>query len=161
MERVALFPGSFDPFTVGHKDLVVRGLKIFDRVVIGVGQNYSKQGLLSLENKIKLIEDTFADEPRVSVELYEGLTVDFCKKHNIKFLLRGMRNVQDFEYERNMMQINNILDSELMTVMLFTEPKYEAISSSFVREMMAYGKDVSRYLPKEIDINNYLKENNK
>ena len=161
MERVALFPGSFDPFTVGHKDLVVRGLKIFDRVVIGVGQNYSKRGLLSSENRVKLIEDTFRDEPRVSVEVYDSLTVDFCRERNIKFLLRGMRNAQDFEFERNMMQINNMLDSELMTVMLFTTPENEAISSSFVREMMAYGKDVSRYLPKEIDINNYLKENNK
>ena len=161
MERVALFPGSFDPFTVGHKDLVVRGLKIFDRVVIGVGQNYSKRGLLSNENRVKLIEDTFRDEPRVSVEVYDSLTVDFCRERNIKFLLRGMRNAQDFEFERNMMQINNMLDSELMTVMLFTTPENEAISSSFVREMMAYGKDVSRYLPKEIDINNYLKENNK
>ena len=161
MERVALFPGSFDPFTVGHKDLVVRGLKIFDRVVIGVGQNYSKRGLLSNENRVKLIEDTFRDEPRVSVEVYDSLTVDFCRERNIKFLLRGMRNAQDFEFERNMMQINNMLDSELMTVMLFTTPENEAISSSFVREMMTYGKDVSRYLPKEIDINNYLKENNK
>ena len=161
MERVALFPGSFDPFTVGHKDLVVRGLKIFDRVVIGVGQNYSKRGLLSNENRVKLIEDTFRNEPRVSVEVYDSLTVDFCRERNIKFLLRGMRNAQDFEFERNMMQINNMLDSELMTVMLFTTPENEAISSSFVREMMAYGKDVSRYLPKEIDINNYLKENNK
>lgn len=161
MERVALFPGSFDPFTVGHKDLVVRGLKIFDRVVIGVGQNYSKRGLLSNENRVKLIEDTFRDELRVSVEVYDSLTVDFCRERNIKFLLRGMRNAQDFEFERNMMQINNMLDSELMTVMLFTTPENEAISSSFVREMMAYGKDVSRYLPKEIDINNYLKENNK
>ena len=156
MERVALFPGSFDPFTVGHKDLVVRGLKIFDRVVIGVGQNYAKRGLLSNENRIKLIEDTFKDEPRVSVEVYNSLTVDFCRERNIKFLLRGMRNAQDFEFERNMMQINNMLDSELMTVMLFTTPENEAISSSFVREMMAYGKDVSRYLPQEIDINNYL-----
>ncbi|MBR5000156.1 MAG: adenylyltransferase/cytidyltransferase family protein, partial [Rikenellaceae bacterium] len=91
MERVALFPGSFDPLTVGHKDLVVRGLKIFDRVVIGVGQNYSKRGLLSNENRVKLIEDTFRDEPRVSVEVYDSLTVDFCRERNIKFLLRGMR----------------------------------------------------------------------
>ena len=158
MEKIALFPGSFDPFTRGHKDLVDRGLQIFDHIVIGVGRNYSKQGLLSLENKIKLIEDTFADEPRVSVELYEGLTVDFCKKHNIKFLLRGMRNVQDFEYERNMMQINNILDSELMTVMLFTEPKYEAISSSVVRELLAYNKDVAQFLPEGIDIVKYYRK---
>ena len=155
MEKVALFPGSFDPFTRGHKDLVDKGLKIFDRIVIGVGRNYSKQGLLSTEQKIKLIEDSFKNEKRVSVELYEELTVDFCRKRNIKFLLRGMRNAQDFEYERNMMQINNILDSELMTVMLFTEPKYEAISSSVVRELMAYGKDVAAFLPEGIDINKY------
>ena len=155
MEKIALFPGSFDPFTRGHKDLVDKGLKIFDRIVIGVGRNYSKQGLLSTEQKIKLIEDSFKNEKQVSVELYEELTVDFCRKRDIKFLLRGMRNAQDFEYERNMMQINNILDSELMTVMLFTEPKYEAISSSVVRELMAYGKDVAAFLPEGIDINKY------
>ena len=155
MEKTALFPGSFDPFTRGHKDLVDRGLQIFDRIVIGVGRNYSKQGLLSTEQKIRLIEDSFKNEPRVSVELYEGLTVDFCKKQNIKFLLRGMRNAQDFEYERNMMQINNMLDSELMTVMLFTRPEYEAVSSSVVRELMAYGKDVAEFLPEGIDINKY------
>ena len=155
MEKIALFPGSFDPFTRGHKDLVDRGLQIFDRIVIGVGRNYSKQGLLSTEQKIRLIEDSFKNEPRVSVELYEGLTVDFCKKQNIKFLLRGMRNAQDFEYERNMMQINNMLDSELMTVMLFTRPEYEAVSSSVVRELMAYGKDVAEFLPEGIDINKY------
>ena len=155
MEKIALFPGSFDPFTRGHKDLVDRGLQIFDRIVIGVGRNYSKQGLLSTEQKIRLIEDSFKNEPRVSVELYEELTVDFCRKRDIKFLLRGMRNAQDFEYERNMMQINNMLDSELMTVMLFTRPEYEAVSSSVVRELMAYGKDVAEFLPEGIDINKY------
>ena len=155
MEKTALFPGSFDPFTRGHKDLVDRGLQIFDRIVIGVGRNYSKQGLLSTEQKIRLIEDSFKNEPRVSVELYEELTVDFCRKRDIKFLLRGMRNAQDFEYERNMMQINNMLDSELMTVMLFTRPEYEAVSSSVVRELMAYGKDVAEFLPEGIDINKY------
>ena len=155
MEKVALFPGSFDPFTRGHKDLVDRGLQVFDRIVIGVGRNYSKQGLLSTEQKIRLIEDSFKNEPRVSVELYEELTVDFCRKRDIKFLLRGMRNAQDFEYERNMMQINNMLDSELMTVMLFTRPEYEAVSSSVVRELMAYGKDVAEFLPEGIDINKY------
>ncbi len=155
MEKTALFPGSFDPFTRGHKDLVDRGLQVFDRIVIGVGRNYSKQGLLSTEQKIRLIEDSFKNEPRVSVELYEELTVDFCRKRDIKFLLRGMRNAQDFEYERNMMQINNMLDSELMTVMLFTRPEYEAVSSSVVRELMAYGKDVAEFLPEGIDINKY------
>ena len=155
MEKIALFPGSFDPFTRGHKDLVDRGLQIFGRIVIGVGRNYSKQGLLSTEQKIRLIEDSFKNEPRVSVELYEELTVDFCRKRDIKFLLRGMRNAQDFEYERNMMQINNMLDSELMTVMLFTRPEYEAVSSSVVRELMAYGKDVAEFLPEGIDINKY------
>ena len=155
MEKIALFPGSFDPFTRGHQDLVDKGLRIFDRIVIGVGRNYSKQGLLSTEQKIRLIEDSFKNEPRVSVELYEELTVDFCRKRDIKFLLRGMRNAQDFEYERNMMQINNMLDSELMTVMLFTRPEYEAVSSSVVRELMAYGKDVAEFLPEGIDINKY------
>jgi pantetheine-phosphate adenylyltransferase len=134
---------------------VDRGLQVFDRIVIGVGRNYSKQGLLSTEQKIRLIEDSFKNEPRVSVELYEELTVDFCRKRDIKFLLRGMRNAQDFEYERNMMQINNMLDSELMTVMLFTRPEYEAVSSSVVRELMAYGKDVAEFLPEGIDINKY------
>lgn len=156
MSKIALFPGSFDPFTRGHQVLVEQALEMFDGVVIGVGRNFNKKGLLSDDSKIRLIKDVFANQPRVSVEVYESLTVDFCKQHGIKFLLRGMRNAQDFEFERNIMRVNNLLAPELITVMLFTPPEYEAISSSVVRELMLFGKDVGNFMPQDIDIENYL-----
>ena len=155
VNKIAIFPGSFDPFTIGHHDIVMRGLQLFDEIIIGIGHNYTKRDTFPLEERLAAIQRTFNNQSRVHVCAYDGLTIDFAAQHNAHFILRGVRSTLDFEYERNMMQINNMLDSELMTVMLFTRTEYEAVSSSIVRELMAYGKDVAEFLPEGIDINKY------
>ena len=155
--KTALFPGSFDPFTVGHQALVSEGLRFFDKVVVAVGENPEKRGLLTTENRKRLIEDLYRDEPRVEVVSYSGLTGNYCREHELKFILRGMRNTVDFDFERNMMQINQRLYPEITTVLLFTPPEYVAVSSSVIREILAFGGSVEQFLPKGVDIKNYLK----
>ncbi|MBP3356390.1 MAG: pantetheine-phosphate adenylyltransferase [Rikenellaceae bacterium] len=156
MERIALFPGSFDPFTLGHKAIVDQGLRFFDRIVVGVGDNNEKRGMMTDTNRARLIRDIYADEPRVEVCVYGGLTGDYCRKHGILFLLRGMRNTVDYEYERSMMLINQKLYPEITTVLLFTPPEFVAISSSMIRELVSYGGDPTPLMPQNIDIKNYL-----
>lgn len=156
MERIALFPGSFDPFTLGHKAIVDEGLKIFDKIIVGIGVNNEKQGLLTTSNRIKLINDIYADTPAVSVVAYEGLTGEFCRKAGAHFLLRGMRNTVDYEYERSMMVINQKLYPEITTVLLFTPAQYVAISSSIIRELVRFGTDPIELMPQNIDIKKYL-----
>lgn len=154
--KVALFPGSFDPFTKGHHAIVEEGLKIFDRIVIGVGANIQKQGLLTVENRLKLIEDIYADNERVSAGVYTALTGDYAREIGAGFFLRGMRNTVDYEYERNLMLINQKYFPDLTTVLLFTPPEYVAISSSMIRELIAYGRDPHEVMPLNIEIKNYL-----
>ncbi len=156
MEKTALFPGSFDPFTMGHKSVVDQGLSLFDRVIVAIGVNVEKRGLLTPENREALIRDLYRDEPRVEVTTFEGLTADLANRLGVRFLLRGMRNTVDFEFERNMMQLNQALNPELTTVLLFTPPKYVAISSSSVREIITFGGDVSPFMPPGIDLKKYL-----
>lgn len=155
--RTAFFPGSFDPFTIGHQALVEQGLKMFDRVIVAVGENSDKRGLLPMEQRKKLIEDLYRDEPRVEVVSYKGLTGDYCREHQLNLLLRGMRNTVDFDYERNMMQINQRLYPEITTVLLFTPPEYVAVSSSVIREILSFGGSVDQFMPEGIDIKKYLK----
>ena len=156
MKKTAIFPGSFDPFTLGHKTVVEEGLKIFDRIVVGVGVNPAKPGLLGIENRIRLVRDVFGDDPAVSVEPYCGLTVDFARSVGAGYILRGMRNGVDFEFERNMMQINRSLSRDIVTVLLFTPPEYVAISSSAVREIYGFGGDVSQFMPEGIELSDYV-----
>ncbi len=156
MERVALFPGSFDPFTLGHQAIVEQGLRIFDRIVIGVGANLEKGGLLMPENRMRLIRDIFQGEERVEVTSYEGLTGDYCRRIGVRFMLRGMRNTVDYEYERGVMLINQQLYPEITTVLLFTPPQYVAVSSSVIRELTAFGGDSRSLMPNNIDIKEYL-----
>ena len=158
MERVAIFPGSFDPFTLGHKIIVDEGLELFDRIIVAVGVNAQKKGLLSEEQRARLIRDVYAGESRVSVEVYEGLTVEFCKRIGATFMLRGMRNTVDFEFERNMMQINQSLYPEITSVLLSTPPQYVAISPSAVRELHLFGGDTAPFMPEGIDLSRYLKD---
>lgn len=154
--KIAIFPGSFDPFTSGHQALVAEGLKIFDRLIIAIGENQDKRGLLTIENRKRLIEDLYADEPRVEVVSYHGLTGEYCRDRELKFVLRGMRNTVDFDYERNMMQINQRLYPEITTVLLFTPPEYVAVSSSVIREILSFDGDVEQFMPAGIDIKKYL-----
>jgi len=156
MSRVALFPGSFDPYTMGHCDVVVHALGLFDKVVIGVGDNYGKKGLLTTESKVKLIVKIYENEPRVEVVVYGGLTGDFCIEHGISAIIRGLRNASDFEYERNIEQVNRVLYPEITTLFLLTSPEYSFISSSMIRELYHFGKDTNTLMPSGIDIKDYL-----
>lgn len=143
-----LFPGSFNPFTVGHQSLVDRVLPLFDRVVIAVGVNSSKHGASDPSEVVDSIRSLYADEPKVSVVSYSGLTVDACRREGARWMLRGVRSTLDFEYERNLADINRRI-SGIETLVLFTLPEYAAVSSSLVRELESYGRDVSEFLPKK------------
>lgn len=144
--KIAIFPGSFDPFTIGHYDIVNRGLQIFDQIIIGIGHNSNKVSTFSIDDRLKAIQKVFVNEPRVKVEIYDGLTIDFAVKHQATSIVRGIRSVQDFEYERNIAEANRQLCG-IETVLLYTRPEYAYISSSLVRELYAYNKDITPYLP--------------
>ena len=156
MAKIALFAGSFDPFTRGHEAVVEEALRLFDEVVIGVGENVSKRGLLSVEARCRLIEDCYKANPRVRVAHYSTLTGDFARKVGAIALIRGVRNTVDFEFERTMEAANRELYPELTTVLFVTPVEYMHISSSMVRELLAFGREVDGYLPKNINIKNYL-----
>lgn len=158
MEKTAVFPGSFDPFTVGHESIVLRGLKLFDKIVVAVGQNTSKNNLFSFDQRMRMLQDIFQDEPRVEIVTFEGLTVDFCKKINAKFILRGLRTSADFEFERAIGQVNKMLNNELETVFLLTSTNHTPITSTIVREIIKNEGDVSQLVPTALDIKKYLKE---
>ena len=145
----AIFPGSFDPFTLGHYDLVKRGLALFDEIVIGIGRNSTKKDTFPIREREEAIRKIFKDEPRIKVAIYDCLTVDFAKQYDAQFILRGIRFVEDFEYERNMAEANKQL-ANIETVILYTRPEYAHISSTLVRDLYAYGKDVSAFLPNEL-----------
>lgn len=157
MTRIALFAGSFDPFTRGHEAVVEEALRLFDEVVIGVGENVSKKGLLSVDDRCRLIEDVYADNERVRVAKYSTLTGDFAREVGATVLVRGVRNTIDFEFERTIEATNRNLFPELTTVLLVTPAEYMHISSSTVRELLAFGRKVDELLPSKIKIENYLK----
>lgn len=144
--KKALFPGSFDPFTVGHYDIVLRGLNLFDEIVIGIGRNSVKKETFPIRERLAAIQKIFVNEPRVSVEIYDCLTIDFAQQHDIHCIIRGIRCVEDFEYERNMAEANKQLGN-LETILLYTRPEYAHISSTLVRDLYSYNKDISQFLP--------------
>ena len=160
MKRIALFPGSFDPITLGHESIVRRALPLFDEVIIAIGENTQKKCMFPLDRRIKWIEDTFQGTENVRVETYNLLTVDYCKQRNAKYIIRGLRNSIDFQYEQNIALINNELNADIETVFLLTEPRYTSINSSFIREIVNFGGEASRFLPEGIqaDFNKYIKE---
>ena len=145
----AIFPGSFDQFTVGHYDIVVRGLQLFDEIVIGIGRNSTKKETFPIRSREEAIRKIFADEPRVKVAIYDCLTVDFAKEQEAQFILRGIRCVSDFEYERNMAEANKQLGG-VETIILYTRPEYAHVSSTLVRDLYAYNKDVSQFVPNNL-----------
>ena len=152
MNTTALFPGSFDPVTTGHVDIVSRALSIFDNIIIGVGVNSSKKSLYGVEKRMEWLGKVFEGESKISVEQYTGLTVDFCNKIDAKFILRGLRSSADFEFERSIAQMNRSMHGHIETVFILSSPELSAISSTIVREIIKNGGDVSKFLPAGIDL---------
>lgn len=150
MEKIAVFPGSFDPFTVGHKAILDMALPLFDKIIVAIGINATKRGFFSTEERKKYIYDVYAGNPKISVETYTSLTIDFCKKHNAQFILRGLRNTTDFQYEKSIAQMNRQL-SGVETVFLITPPELGHVSSTIVRELLEYGADISEYVPLKLN----------
>ena len=147
----AIFPGTFDPFTIGHYSIVHRGLSFFDEIVVGIGLNQAKKTLFSVEKRLEIIQQAFRDEPRVKIASYDSLTVDFALSVDADFVLRGLRSVGDFEYERTIADANRILTG-IETVILLTESEYSFISSTVTRDLIAFGKDISAFLPPNVEI---------
>lgn len=141
-----IFTGSFDPYTIGHDDILRRALPLFDHIVIGIGVNERKSYMQSAEERMKTIKAIYADEPKVEVKTYNDLTIDFARRENASYIIKGVRSVKDFEYERDQADINRQL-SGIETLLLYADPKYSAVSSSMVRELIHFGQDVSRFLP--------------
>ena len=158
MERTAIFPGSFDPFTRGHAAIVEESLKLFDHIIIGIGNNSMKHGLLSVENRKRLIDDVYRDNPRVEVRIYHGLTGEFAEEVGAVAIIRGVRNTTDFEYERTMERANRHIFPELKTVILLAPAEVEHISSSLGRELRAFGHDVAELMPEGVVLEDYLKD---
>lgn len=154
--KTAIFPGSFDPFTRGHEAIVEKALHLFDKVIIGIGSNVAKQGLLSVENRKRLIDDYYAGNARVEAMIYGGMTGDFAQQVGAAAVIRGVRNTTDFEYERTMEATNHRLHPDIITVMLFTPAPVADIASSTVREVLAFGRTVDEFMPEGIDIKKYL-----
>lgn len=149
--KKALFPGTFDPFTLGHDSIVRRTLTFMDEVIIGIGINENKHSLIPVEKRVSSIGKLYADEPRIKVMAYQGLTVDFAEEQGVSCIVRGIRSVKDFEYEETIADVNRRL-SGIDTIFLFTEPELSSVSSSIVRELLHYGKDVSTFLPPNMEI---------
>lgn len=148
MKRIALFPGSFDPFTKGHEDIVLRGLNLFDEIIIAIGYNSQKSSrYFDIELMVRCIQQTFQNYPNIKVQTYSELTAAYARKNKARFLLRGLRNTTDFEYENSIAQVNRSLNLELESVFLITSPPFAYISSSIIREVHRYNGDVSQMLP--------------
>lgn len=145
--KIAIYPGSFDPITKGHLDILKNAASIFDKVIIAVAHNGEKKGFLTVEERVKLIKESINDLTNVEVDAFEGLTIEYAKKHNAEILIRGLRAVSDFEYEMQLSQTNSALCEDIKTVFLITKPKYNFISSSTIKEILANGGDISKFVP--------------
>lgn len=149
-KRIAVFPGSFDPITTGHVEIVRRAIPLFDEVVVAIGQNSQKKYLFSLEQRLQWLKDVFSEEPTVRVDYFEHLTAHYCRSIDARFLIRGLRNAADFDYEKTISQLNDIVGQGLDTIFLISRPNYSHISSTIVREIILGGGDASPFLPPEI-----------
>lgn len=150
MERICLFPGTFDPVTLGHTDIINRALPLFDKLIIGIGMNSSKQPMFSVEQRMAWLQELYKHDKRVEVISYEGLTADCCKKMNARFILRGIRYVNDFEYEKAIADMNRSLSPDLETVFLTCLPMYASVASTLVRDVLRNGGDASAFLPEAV-----------
>ena len=150
MKKIALFPGSFDPITVAHIDILKRALPLFDEVVVGIGLNNTKQGFISTAKKEEMLQLVFQQEPKIKVATYEGLTVEYCKQIGAQYMIRGIRSASDFEYEKAISQMNQSMHPDIESVFIISRPGYSAISSTIVRDILRNGGDISQFVPKEI-----------
>lgn len=155
MKKIAVFPGSFDPFTVGHEEIVKRALSLFDGIIIAVGANALKKNYFSLDDRKDMITKTFKGDARVSVDHFEGLTVDYCKRVGASYILRGLRTSSDFEYERAIAQVNRQLISEIDTVFLLTKPDHTPVNSTIIRDIIRSGGDASQFVPSAVNLKDY------
>lgn len=145
--KIAIFPGSFDPITNGHIDLVRRFAPLFDKIIVAVGVNSAKKGLFSVEQRMKWLDEVFVNDPTIDVGSFTGLTVNFCKKEGAKYLIRGLRNASDFDYEKTISQLNNIIGDNVETLFFISKPEYSHISSTIVREIIKGKGDISTFVP--------------
>lgn len=150
MKPIALFPGSFDPITRGHESIVLRAIPLFEKIILAIGHNSEKQGLFPVQKRMEWIRLVFKDHPSVEVIEYEGLTVDLCRKLNVRFILRGLRTSADFEFERSIGQMNKKMNPEIETVFMLTVPEHTAITSSIVRDIIRNGGDASQFVPEQV-----------
>lgn len=152
MTKIAVFPGSFSPFSIGHKSIIDRALPMFDKIIIAIGINSDKNQYFSIEERIKWIEDVYINNPKINVKFYEGLTVDLCYKEKAKYILRGLRDSHDFKFEKNIAQMNKELNNTIETIFLIAPPEISHISSTIIRDIIKNGGDVSKFIPKQIKI---------
>jgi pantetheine-phosphate adenylyltransferase len=155
MKKIAVFPGSFDPFTIGHEAIIRRAISLFDEIIIAVGANALKKNFYSLETRKEMISKVFENDPSVTVDHYEGLTVDYCRKKGANYLLRGLRTSADFEFERAIGQVNKAMAQEIESVFLLTSPEHSFINSTIVRDIIINGGDASRFVPSAIILKDY------
>ncbi|HKJ79290.1 MAG TPA: pantetheine-phosphate adenylyltransferase, partial [Prolixibacteraceae bacterium] len=155
MEKIAVFPGSFDPFTIGHESIVNRAASMFDKIIIMIGYNANKKSFFSIEKRQKWINQIFKDQLKIEVQLHEGLTVDFCKEVGAKYILRGLRTSSDFEYERAIAQVNKKMHPEIETVFLLTLPEHTPVNATIIRDIIFHGGDASMFLPKGLDMDEF------
>jgi pantetheine-phosphate adenylyltransferase len=148
--KIALFPGSFDPITKAHVDILKRSLSLFDKIYVGIGTNSTKKSLMSIEQRLEMITAVFKDEPKLEMIAYEGLTVNFCKEIGASHMIRGIRTVSDFEYEKAIAQMNHSLIPEIESIFIVSKPGYSSISSTIVRDILRYGGDVSQFVPSAV-----------
>ena len=150
MTKIALFPGSFDPITVGHVDIINRSINLFDKIIIGVGINTTKQTMFTLEQRMEWIKTTFVTQPVIEIKSYEGLTVDFAKKCHAQYLLRGLRTSTDFQFEKAIAQMNHYMDNQIETVFILSSPQYAPVSSTIVRDIIRHGGNVKTFVPESV-----------
>ncbi|HRP89400.1 MAG TPA: pantetheine-phosphate adenylyltransferase [Edaphocola sp.] len=148
--RIALFPGTFDPITLGHVDVINRALPLFDKIIVGIGINTNKKPMFSIEQRLDWIAKIFEGNPKVEGYAYEGLTIEHCKKLNAQFILRGIRYVSDFEYEKGIADMNRMLSKSIETIFLTSSPEYSTVSSTLVRDVIRYNGDVSQFIPPQV-----------
>ncbi|MCT4665188.1 MAG: pantetheine-phosphate adenylyltransferase [Flavobacteriales bacterium] len=152
MKKIAIFPGSFDPITKGHEDILLRMRPLFDKIIVAIGNNSTKKYMFGLEQRMRWIEQTFAEFDNIETDSFQGLTVNYCKEKDANFILRGLRNSNDFEYEKSIAQMNNTLVPNIETILVYTKPEYASISSTIIRDIIKNGSDASRFLPEEVKI---------